>query len=100
MDSGCFHRIKPHRRQQYLEKIQSLLREAGWYLMTCMDLEAGAAISDYDAYRDFSMYGGMGGSEEKLRRALSPFFQIERLGKMQPPTTPVYSECRFSGPFG
>lgn len=88
VDSGCFHHIKPHRRQQYLEKIQSLLREDGWYLMTCMDLEAGAAISDYDAYRDFSMHGGMGFSEEKLRRVLSPFFQIEQLGKMQAPSDP------------
>jgi hypothetical protein len=88
VDSGCFHHIKPHRRQQYLEKIQSLLREDGWYLMTCMDLEAGAAISDYDAYRDFSMHGGMGFSEEKLRRVLFPFFQIERFWKMQAPSDP------------
>ncbi|MCI9445311.1 MAG: hypothetical protein HFF69_11460 [Oscillospiraceae bacterium] len=51
--------------------------------MTCMDTEAGAAISDYDVYRDFSMYGGMGFSEPKLRHILTPFFHIEELGKMR-----------------
>lgn len=83
VDSGCFHHIRPHRRQQYLERIRDLLREDGWYLMTCMDREAGAAISDYDACRDFSMHGGMGFSEEKLRRVLSPFFRIDRIEKMR-----------------
>lgn len=88
VDSGCFHHIKPHRRQQYLERIRSLLREDGQVLMTCMDMEAGAPISDRDVYRDFSMHGGMGFSEQKLRRILSEYFHIEELRKMQEPDDP------------
>lgn len=89
VDSGCFHHIKPHRRQQYLERIRNLLREDGLFLMTCMDREAGAPVSDYDVYRDFSMHGGMGFSEEKLRRILSPFFQIKELRKMKESDDPA-----------
>ena len=88
LDCGCFHHIKPHRRQQYLERVQNLLREDGRFLMTCMDVEAGADISDYDAYRDLSMHGGMGFSEQKLRHILSPFFQIDELRKMQESVDP------------
>lgn len=63
LDSGCFHHIKPHRREEYLKKIQILLKDDGYFLMTCFNLDGGANITDYDVYRDYSMHGGLGFSK-------------------------------------
>lgn len=75
-DGGCFHHIKPHRRQQYLNTIKKFLKSDGYYAMTCFNLDGGANISDYDVYRDKSMSGGLGFSEGKLKAVLEPYFEI------------------------
>lgn len=82
-DSGCLHHIKPHRRIQYLEKIHNLLKKDGYFGLTCFNLKGGANISDYDVYRDFSMHGGLGFSENKIKAILEPYFDIVEFREMR-----------------
>ena len=81
-DSGCFHHIKPHRRQNYFELILKYLKDGGYFSMTCFNLNGGANISDYDVYRDYSMHGGLGFTEYKLKKILEPYFEIIEFRKM------------------
>lgn len=93
IDSGCFHHIKPHRREEYLTKIQSSLKPDGYFLMTCFTPEGGANISDYDVYRDYSMQGGLGFTEEKIKAILSYYFEIREFRRMNKSTEPnVFGE--------
>ena len=83
LDSGCFHHIKPHRREQYINCILRCLKDDGYFLMTCFNLDGGANISDYDVYRDYSMHGGLGFSEYKIKRILNSYFDIIDFRKMK-----------------
>ena len=83
LDSGCFHHIKPHRREQYLTRILNYLKDDGYFLMTCFNLDGGANISDYDVYRDYSMHGGLGFSEDKIKYILSSYFDIIDFRRMK-----------------
>ncbi|NEU05040.1 methyltransferase domain-containing protein [Clostridium senegalense] len=82
-DSGCFHHIKPHRRNQYLNIILKYLKKDGYFAMTCFNLKGGANISDYDVYRDYSMHGGLGFTEYKLKKILEPYFEIVEFREMK-----------------
>lgn len=82
-DSGCFHHIKPHRRDQYLEIISNLLKPGGYFGLSCFNRKGGADITDYDVYRDGSMHGGMGYSEKKLRSILDDYFEIIEFREMK-----------------
>lgn len=82
-DSGCFHHIKPHRRNSYLNTILKFLKPDGYFAMTCFTLDGGANISDYDVYRDHSMHGGLGFSEYKLRSILDSYFEIIEFREMK-----------------
>lgn len=82
-DSGCFHHIKPHRRNDYFEVVLKYLKDDGYFSMTCFDLEGGANISDYDVYREYSMCGGLGFSEYKLKKILGSYFEIIEFRKMK-----------------
>jgi len=81
-DSGCLHHIKPHRRNQYLKTIFKYLKPEGYFAMICFNLKGGANISDYDVYRDNSMKGGLGFSEDKLKEILKPYFEIVEIREM------------------
>lgn len=81
-DSGCFHHIKPHRREQYLSTILKYLKPNGYFAMICFNLKGGANISDYDVYKDNSMHGGMGFSDYKLKIILESYFQIVEFREM------------------
>ena len=83
LDSGCFHHIKPHRREQYINRILNCLKDDGYFLMTCFNLNGGANISDYDVYRDYSMHGGLGFSEYKIKSILGKYFDIVDFRKMK-----------------
>lgn len=83
LDSGCFHHIKPHRREQYINCILNCLKDNGYFLMTCFNLGGGANISDYDVYRDYSMHGGLGFSEYKIKQILDNYFDIMDFREMQ-----------------
>lgn len=82
-DSGCLHHIKPHRRSEYLSKIDSLLTKEGYFTLTCFNLDGGANISDYDVYRKESMSGGLGFSKEKMIKVLESHFEILEIRKMK-----------------
>lgn len=82
-DSGCFHHVKPHRRNQYLNNVLKLLKPDGYFAMNCFNLNGGANISDYDVYRDYSMHGGIGFSEYKLKTILESYFNIIEVREMK-----------------
>ncbi len=82
-DSGCLHHIKPHRRTQYIRRIADILKPGAYFGLTAFNLKGGANISDYDVYRDFSMHGGIGFTEFKLKSILSPYFQIVEFREMK-----------------
>jgi len=46
-------------------------------------LRGGANISDYDVYREFSMCGGLGFSESKLKAILEPYFTVLEFREMK-----------------
>ncbi|WP_409295507.1 class I SAM-dependent methyltransferase [Peribacillus sp. SCS-26] len=79
-DSGCLHHIAPHRRLSYLEILGHALKPGGIFALTCFAENGGlggADISDWDVYRDMSLRGGLGFSEEKLKRIFSGFEVLE-----------------------
>ncbi len=51
--------------------------------MNCFNLNGGANISDYDVYRDYSMHGGLGFSEYKLKTILKLHFNILEFREMK-----------------
>lgn len=51
--------------------------------MVCFNLDGGANISDYDVYKDYSMHGGIGFSEYKLRNILERYFEIIEFREMK-----------------
>lgn len=81
-ESGCLHHIWPHRRFQYLGIISRLLKPEGFFGLACFNQKGSADTSDYDVYRDCTMHGGMGYSEEKLRTVLGDYFEILRFRQM------------------
>lgn len=79
-DSGCFHHIAPHRRISYVNLVKKALKPKGFFAITCFvpggEL-GGAKISDWEVYRLFSLKGGLGYSEEKLKSVFKDFNLIE-----------------------
>jgi cyclopropane fatty-acyl-phospholipid synthase-like methyltransferase len=75
-DSGCFHHIAPHRRMNYLDLVKKALKPNGLFAITCF-IEGGelggAEISDWEVYRLRSLRGGLGFTEEKLRKIFRDF---------------------------
>lgn len=79
-DSGCFHHIAPHRRMNYIDLIQKALKPRGHFALTCFVQGGefgGANISDWEVYKDLSLKGGLGFTEEKLRIIFKDFEEIE-----------------------
>ena len=91
-DSGVLHHIKPHRRFDYLKKVWNLLKPNAYFSLVCFNLKGGANISDYDVYRDYSMKGGLGFSEYKLKEVLAPFFDIIEFRQMKAEKTNLFGE--------
>ncbi|WNS41345.1 class I SAM-dependent methyltransferase [Paenibacillus sp. MMS20-IR301] len=71
-DSGCLHHIYPHRRASYLELVDRMLKPGGYFGLTCFAAGSmGAEITDWEVYRQRSMRGGLGYTEEKLKTIFS-----------------------------
>ncbi|MCG2593975.1 class I SAM-dependent methyltransferase [Ramlibacter sp. XY19] len=66
-DSGCFHHIAPHRRQQYIALAARTLKPGGWFGMTCFRPEGGSGYTDDEVYERNSLGGGLGYTEQHLR---------------------------------
>ncbi|MET3698920.1 methyltransferase family protein [Bacillus oleivorans] len=79
-DSGCFHHIAPHRRISYLQLLHKAIAPGGYFALTCFIENGefgGSTISDWDVYRHFSLHGGLGFTEDKLRNIFKDFEVIE-----------------------
>ncbi len=79
-DSGCFHHIAPHRRKKYLELVHRSLKPGGCFALTCFvegDELGGSDISDWEVYRQRSLDGGLGFTEERLRTIFVDFTALE-----------------------
>jgi SAM-dependent methyltransferase len=66
-DSGCFHHLPPHRRQDYVELVHRALRPGGSYGLVCFRPEGGSGYTDQQVYERASLGGGLGYSEDRLR---------------------------------
>lgn len=79
-DSGCFHHIAPHRRINYIELVLKALKPGGHFAITCF-VEGGelggSDITDWEVYRQRSLNGGLGFSEERLRAIFEDLEEIE-----------------------
>ena len=79
-DSGCFHHIAPHRRNNYIELVEKALKPKGQFAITCF-IEGGelggSDITDWEVYRQRSLNGGLGFTEEKLRDIFGNFEPVE-----------------------
>lgn len=79
-DSGCFHHIAPHRRPNYIKLVLKALKPGGYFAITCF-VEGGelggSDITDWEVYRQKSLNGGLGFTEEKLRTIFENFEEIE-----------------------
>ncbi|MFH0070963.1 class I SAM-dependent methyltransferase [Peribacillus sp. NPDC056705] len=93
-DSGCFHHILPHRRMSYLDLIQKHLKPGGYYGIVCFAAGSmGADMTDWDVYRDHSIKGGLGYTEEKLRDIFRDLELIEsRRMQSLPQPGPLFGE--------
>lgn len=87
-DSGCFHHLYPHRRISYLEFVNQALKPGGVFGLVCFSLgDMGAELSDWEVYRQRSMRGGLGYTEEKLK-AIFHGFEMLDFRKMRQMTQP------------
>jgi len=84
-DSGCFHHIAPHRRVAYVDRVVRALRPGGWFGLACFRPEGGSGYSDEEVYVRRSLGGGLGYTEEQLRRIWSQGLQIRVLRQMEKP---------------
>lgn len=79
-DSGCFHHIAPHRRADYIHLVKDSLKPGGYFAITCFVENGplgGSDISDWEVYRVKSLQGGLGFTEDKLKRIFHDFDCIE-----------------------
>lgn len=93
-DSGCFHHIAPHRRHDYIRVVTDALRPGGCFALTCFvegGQYGGSDMTDWDVYRQRSLQGGLGFTEDKLRSIFDTFDVLEiRLMQEAAPTDPVF----------
>jgi SAM-dependent methyltransferase len=66
-DSGCFHHLPPHRRQDYAELVRRALKPGGSYGLVCFRPEGGSGYTDQQVYEQASLGGGLGYSQDRLR---------------------------------
>ncbi|MGF7050708.1 SAM-dependent methyltransferase [Paenibacillus sp. DS2015] len=87
-DSGLLHHLLPHRRVQYIELLNDVLKPGGCFALICFSsgfTENGGAeeTSDYDVYKERRMLGGMAFSQEKLQYLLSDYFELIEIRHMK-----------------
>lgn len=84
-DSGCFHHIAPHRREQYVDLVVDALRPGGWFTLTTFRPEGGSGFTDEQVYERGSLGGGLGYTEEQLRAFWSRGLQVQQVRQMRKP---------------
>ncbi|WP_019913156.1 class I SAM-dependent methyltransferase [Paenibacillus sp. HW567] len=89
-DSGCFHHILPHRRVSFLNMVIKSLKPGGYFALTCFALgDMGADMTDWEVYRQRSLKGGLGYTEEKIKAIFKDFelIEIRRMQKIEQPSS-------------
>jgi SAM-dependent methyltransferase len=83
-DSGCFHHLPPHRRRDYVSLVGQALRPGGRYGLVCFRPEGGSGFTDYQVYERWSLGGGLGYTQERLRALWdTPPFSVRALRPMR-----------------
>jgi SAM-dependent methyltransferase len=82
-DSGCFHHIAPHRREQYVDLVVRALKPGGWFGLTCFRPEGGSGYTDDEVYARRSLGGGLGYTEDDLREIWGHRLSIRQLRQMK-----------------
>ncbi len=93
-DSGCFHHILPHRRVSFLDMVNKSLKPGGYFGLVCFALGSmGADMTDWEVYRQRSLKGGLGYTEDKIKTIFKDFELIEfrRMHQMEQPN-PLFGE--------
>lgn len=82
-DSGCFHHMAPHRRQDYMALVARALKPGGWFGMTCFRPEGGSGLTDEQVYEQGSLRGGLGYTEQQLRDHWSTALEVTEVRQMK-----------------
>jgi SAM-dependent methyltransferase len=89
-DSGCFHHLPPHRREDYAGLARRALKPGGSYGLVCFRPEGGSGYTDRQVYERASLGGGLGYSERQLRALWDKApFSVRVLRKMKKPDEQV-----------
>ncbi len=73
-DCGCFHHILPHRRISFLDIVKKGLKPGGTFGLICFALgDMGTDMTDWEVYRQRSLKGGLGYTEEKIKAIFKDF---------------------------
>lgn len=81
-DCGLFHHLAPHRRLSYVETIKKALKVGGHFGLVCFNTNGASETLDWDVYAQRSMNGGIGYSEDRLKRLFEVDFEILEFREM------------------
>ncbi|KMJ59942.1 methyltransferase [Bacillus sp. LL01] len=87
-DCGLFHHLPPHRRLSYIETIKKALKKDGHFGLVCFNTKAASKTSDWDVYAQGSLHGGIGYTDERLKRIFSEDFEMIEFREMQKVSQP------------
>ncbi|UOQ45158.1 methyltransferase domain-containing protein [Halobacillus salinarum] len=82
-DSGLLHHLPPHQRMKYIAFICKVLKPKGHFGLVCFTPEGGADITDWEVYRHYSMQGGIGYEEERLKELFKKEFHFHTFRRMK-----------------
>lgn len=93
-DSGCFHHIAPHRREQYVDLVVDALRPGGWFSLVCFRPEGGSGLTDAQVYERSTLGGGLGYTDAQLRATWSRGLDVQQVRAMrkQPAGSGLFGE--------
>jgi SAM-dependent methyltransferase len=81
-DSGCFHHLPPHRRDEYAQLIARALRPGGHFGLVCFTPEGGSGLSDEQVYARGSLGGGLGYTNDALREFWCQYLDVVDVRRM------------------
>lgn len=87
-DCGLFHHLAPHRRLTYLEMLKKALKRDGYFGIVCFNTEGALDTSDWEIYKEGSLKGGIGYTEERLKEVFMNDFNIINFREMKKITQP------------
>lgn len=80
-DSGLFHHLAPHRRLQYIEMINQLLKPGGYFGLVCFAWGENCAdeVDDWHFYEQ--KHSGVAFRKERLQEFFAPYFNTIEIRK-------------------